>query len=147
MTPEVKSSLEKFVCLLYGYKQQESVNMVRKSIFLQKYANDKKSADLTLLPPCESNLSLHIDRANYVANLFCSAKRLMMCLDDPCEHGWNVDGAVRWDETYFPDDVSNVLVNNEDNGDEVYNDYDNDGSDDYESDNDDCDTGYDDYDE
>ena len=43
VTPKVKSSLEKFVCLLYGRRQQESVNMVRKSkIFLQKYANDKK---------------------------------------------------------------------------------------------------------
>ena len=39
VTPEIKSSRE--ICFLYGRKHQKSVNMVRKSIFLQKYANDK----------------------------------------------------------------------------------------------------------
>ena len=118
ITSEIKSSLEKFA---FGRKHQKSVNIV-----------------LTLLPPCELNLSQNIDRDNYVSRHFCSAKRLMMCLDDPYDHGWNSDCTVRWDETYF----TQVLVDmNADTGETIDNDSDR-NDDNCEPDSD---IGYDEY--
>ena len=94
-----------------------------------------------MLPPCQSNLRKHIDRANYVARLFCSAKRLMMCLDHPFDHGWNSYCRTQWDEAYFPSDVTQVLVDmNADTGETIDNDSDS-NDDNCESD----DSGYDNY--
>ena len=31
-------------------------------------------------------------------------------MDDPYNHGWNSDCTVRWDETYFPSGVTQILV-------------------------------------
>ena len=42
--------------------------------------------DLSLLPPCESNLK-NIMRVNYVANMYINVVRLNMCLEDPTEQG------------------------------------------------------------
>ena len=42
--------------------------------------------DLSLLPPCESNLK-YIMRVNYVANMYINVVRLNMCLEDPTEQG------------------------------------------------------------
>ena len=31
-------------------------------------------------------------------------------MDDQYNHGWNSDCTVRWDETYFPSEVTQILV-------------------------------------
>ena len=95
VTEEVCESLENFVCQLYGYKNESSVDKVRFKMF-----QTKGIQDLFLLPPCKSNLKFHIMRANYVANMYVNAVRLN-CLDDYTEHGWREDGTVEWDENYF----------------------------------------------
>ena len=104
VTDEMVESLEQFVCSLYGYKNDTSINEVRLKMF-----QTKGIIDLVLLPPCKGNLQLHISRANYVANIYVNAIRLNMCLDDPEDHGWKSDGAVEWIEDCFPDNVSQVL--------------------------------------
>ena len=77
---EVSNCLEKFVCALYGYKNETTVNKVRVKIFQMKGISH-----LARLPPCKDNLKLHISPANYVANIYVNAIRLYMCLlDDPC---------------------------------------------------------------
>ena len=48
----------------------------------------------------------------------------MMCLDDPYNPGWNSDCTVRLNETYFPSDVTQVLVDmNADTGETEDNNY------------------------
>ena len=91
-TDEIKASLEEFVCLMYGNKNSKRVDEVCAKMFHGKFSAGKMYVDLMLLPPCSSNLQLHIDRASYVANLFTESKWLMMLLDDPEEHGWGKKG-------------------------------------------------------
>ena len=82
VTGALKSTLEEFVCLMYGDKKLKKVNELRYKLFQQKLA----AVDLISLPPCSANLSLRIDRACVVANMVHESKRLMMLLDDPVEH-------------------------------------------------------------
>ena len=66
--------------------------------------------DVTLLPPCQDNLNLHIDRSCYVANLYSESIRLEMLLDSPSIHGWEDEGNAIWYETYFPDDITDLFL-------------------------------------
>ena len=109
---EVEKGLEKFVCAIYGNERMQAVNDVRKKMFLQKFENEKKITDLSLLPPCQSNLKLHIKRPNYVASIFRQAGRLMIDLDDPANHGWDESGSVVWSDVCYPDDVAELLLSN-----------------------------------
>ena len=110
---EVLAGLEKFVCAIYGNERIQLVNEVRKKMFLQKFENEKRITDLSLLPPCQSNLRLHIQRSNYVASIFRQAGCLMMDLDDPANHGWDERGSVVWSDVCYPDDVAELLLTNE----------------------------------
>ena len=78
VTDEVSKCLEKFVCALYGYKNETSSKNVLLKMFQMKGISD-----LALLLSCKGNLKLHISRANCVANMFVNAIKLHMCLDDP----------------------------------------------------------------
>ncbi len=119
VSEEVEGRLEQFVCAMYGNERMKSVNDVRKKIFLQKFENENKITDLSLLPPCQSNLKLHIKRSNYVASIFRQAGCLMMDLDDPANHGWDESGSVAWSDKCYPDDVTELLLSNEnENGDD-----------------------------
>ena len=77
----VTDEVSKFVCALYGYKNETSSNNVLLKMFQMKGVSD-----LALLHSCKDNLKLHISRANCVANMFVNAIKLHMCLDDPIYH-------------------------------------------------------------
>ena len=102
VSEEIDECLEKFVCAIYGNERMQSVKDVRKEIFSQKFESEKKITDLTLLPPIQANLKLHIKRSNYVASIFRQADCLMMDLDDPANHGWDERGAVVWSDVMLP---------------------------------------------
>ena len=42
--------------------------------------------------------------------MFHESRRLMMLLDDPVEHGWDLNGKAKWSEKCFPDDLSDLLI-------------------------------------
>jgi hypothetical protein len=78
---ETISSLERFVCLIYGEKKLTSANEARLEMFLKmnKPKGDKpfssvKGIDGSSLPPCASVLHQKILRSNYVANVWRSAQ-------------------------------------------------------------------------
>lgn len=114
----ISQGLEKFVCALYGNQTMSSANKLRHKIFLQKFDKEKKVIDLSLLPPCETNLKLHIIRANYVASIFRKANHLILDLDEPTNHGWDERGEVIWSSVCYPDDVSELLIGQEEVEDE-----------------------------
>ena len=58
-------------------------------MFINTFQKEHKTMALCNLPSCLKNLSRHISRSNYVANIYERADRLNMCLDNPCEHGWD----------------------------------------------------------
>ena len=92
-----------------------SVNKLRHKIFLQKFDKEKKVIDMyiSLLPPCKTNLKLHIIRANYVASIFRKANHLILDLDEPTNHGWDERWEVIWSSVCFPYDVSELLIGQE----------------------------------
>ena len=65
------------------------------------------------MPPCETNLKLHIMRANYAASIFRNANRLILNLEEPINHGWDERGRVMWSSICYPDDLSQLLINYE----------------------------------
>lgn len=110
-------NLEKFVCFLYGGQRVESVDQLRYKMFLQKIEKEGKVVDLTLLPPCKSNLRFHARRANYVAHMYRRANELILSLDNPSNHGWNDQGSALWSKICYPDDLSDLLLDVEDKAD------------------------------
>ena len=82
---------EKFVCSLYGNQRITSVNELRYKMFMQRFEKDNKIIDLSLLPPCKSNLKLHVIRANYVAWIYRNACNLIVQPGPPENAGWNVN--------------------------------------------------------
>ena len=58
--------LEKYTCVMYCYPREKLVNTVRTKLFEKKYTKEGKFVDMSVLPPCNSVLILHIKRANYV---------------------------------------------------------------------------------
>ena len=106
----VVEELDKFVCCLYGHPHLKSVNDARHKVFWQKFNKDKKIVDLSLMPPCKTNLSYHILRANYVALLFRQADHLVMNLESPEGYGWNADGKVIWSNVSYPDEMNKLLL-------------------------------------
>ena len=103
--------LEKFVCSLYGYPKESSVNKVRTLLFLKSFYQEHKPIDLCNIPPCFENLRLHFKRSNYVSTIFQRAGELIMDLDNPVHHGWNEEGDSMWSSQSFPDDIADLLLN------------------------------------
>lgn len=104
------NSLERFVCCLYGEKRLTSVNEVQKKIFWRNYSRENRITDLSLLPPCQSSLLLHIQRASYVAIIWQQASTPMMEIEDPKYHGWQEDLTEDWVTVHFPEDITELLV-------------------------------------
>ena len=48
---KVEKGLEKFIYVFYGNERMQKVTDERKKMFLQKFTNEKKIDDLSLLPP------------------------------------------------------------------------------------------------
>ena len=101
--------LEEYVCLLYGCRQKK-VNEARKHLFDRKYLNKEKIIDISLLPPCQSALKLHILGANVVARIWNCAGESMVEMPDLTEHGWHSDLTTKWIEQAFPNEVEEILL-------------------------------------
>lgn len=84
--------LEEYICLFYGCRKKRT-NEAGKQLFDKKYLNQGKVIDLSLLPPCQSALRLHILCASVIA-------RIWNCADEQnlTEHGWLSDLTVKWIE-------------------------------------------------
>lgn len=101
--------LERFVCTIYGYAREKSVNAVRSKCFEKKYIKEGKVIDMALLPPCHSSLFLHIQRANYVAKIWRSSLVNHVDTEDITEHGWFANGEPHWVNDVYPEDIENIL--------------------------------------
>lgn len=112
-----KSHIEKYVCHLYSTKKC-NVNDARFKIFEKKHLKSKQLTDLSLLPPCQRTLYLHMERANYVAKIWKSADTAMLDLPSPTQHGWNEEGSIFWTDDMFPDNVGDYVATNEEDEDE-----------------------------
>lgn len=90
--------LESFVCCMYGKPSYSSVNKLRYDIFMQKFRpksgkvlSASDGVDLSLLPPCQDSLYMHIQRANYQAYIWNNSIVHYPKIESPLDHGWELD--------------------------------------------------------
>ena len=105
---ELIVALESFVWHLYRYKDTD-INIVQKKMFDKKFVKEEKVTDLSLLPPCQSTLYLHILHSNSVARIWkCS---LLNVVEYPSimENGWMENGEIIWVDDAFPDDIMDIF--------------------------------------
>ena len=121
ISEEQKSGFEKYICQLYGTKMIH-VNDARYKIFEKKQLKSKQLTDLSLLPPCQRTLILHLKRANYVAKIWKSANTAMIDLPTPAEHGWDGEGDISWTDEMFPEDLEQYVAGNEEDDEEDFED-------------------------
>eukprot|EP00794_Sanderia_malayensis_P001844 gene1844-2077_t len=99
--------IEKFVCLLYGQKQVDDVDLARYNLFrLGKYC----SSDM----PCtKDSLKKHIGRAMYQAAIWRRCLSPVVNCPDISEHGWLLDdaGGVSIDWMDLPPAPDGILEN------------------------------------
>ncbi|KAG1674095.1 Kelch-like protein 1 [Nymphon striatum] len=98
--PYLFNSVERYVCMIYGYPREKLVNVVRSKLFDKKFTKGGKVIDMALLPPYSLSLVLHIKRANYVAKIWRSFLTSWLDAEEITESGWLADG-----ETYWVDDI------------------------------------------
>ena len=67
------------------------VNEARYNFFSKKFDNEEKTVDMSVLPPCESVLRLHCERANFLAAIWKKAATSHFQFPDAVHHGWNSD--------------------------------------------------------
>ena len=70
------------------------MNAVRTKFFEKKYTKESKIIGMSFLPPCNSVLTLHIKRVNYVAMILKPSLTNWLDLDDFSENGWPPDGSI-----------------------------------------------------
>ena len=112
-------TLEAFTCNIYGSKAS-SVNKVRflqaKLKFQSKSSgllSAKDNADLSLLPPCQTSLNLHMQRANYQALVWKKSLQAFPELPVPENHGWKMGEGqllIDWGDEMFPQELENILI-------------------------------------
>ena len=138
VTKEEENTLSKFVCALYGQKKAKDTNEARSLIFWDRYNKKGKISELSWLPPCSGNLSLHIKRSNYVALMYRKSTELVMNLPDTKHHGWDAQGNVTWMPDLLPMEyqqyvLSDLNISEEEHDDDDDNDLDDDGDDDIDT--------------
>ena len=121
LSEEIKANLELFVCKLFSSKKA-SVNEVRLEMFTKKHTAQNKVIDLSNLPPCQSSLLLHMERANFVAAMWKLSIHAHVECPEIAHHGWNTDGSIRWVEETFPDDIVELILDEDSDGetDQIY---------------------------
>ena len=112
MTEQQVNAIEQYVCALCKSKKK-SVNDVRYDLFEKKQNKEGKIIYLSLIPPCFSFLYLQIKRANFVSRLWKSTRIAKLILPNIEEHGWNTDGSIAWILDPYPEDILDLLMNDE----------------------------------
>ena len=133
-----------FVCLMYGFPNQTSVNKVRTSMIKKmtsgKEVNVKsvKKVDLSKLPPCERSLTPHIRRVAYRLALWKRAHIASPIVPKPTEeYGWCQSGEFLepvWSEgPVLPESLWDVISDNYDSDNDDSEEEDSESSDDESS--------------
>lgn len=88
--------IKSFVCHMYGYKGDFSVDELRYKLYCKnagKIACDQ-------LPPCTDALELHLMKANYQARIWKESLLQFHSNLDPLENGWTLDEdggfSIKW---------------------------------------------------
>ena len=89
------------------------LNKARFAIFDSKLSKDKKIIDISMIPPCQQTLALHVLRANFIAREWRSADISDYESRNSVENGWNEKMQPKWLEMVMPEDVQELFINHE----------------------------------
>ena len=84
------------------------MDKVRALMFINKFKMDTQTIDL----------HMYFRRVNYVSNIYKNANMIMMELDDPEDHGWDQLGNAIWSTDWYPTDIADLLLNQNEREDE-----------------------------
>ena len=93
--------------------------------------------DLSNIPPCFTSLFLHLQNANYVSRLWKLTLCASLSLPDVTDHRRDEDGPIKWIQQPFPDDITELLMFDndiDDDSENTFEDYGNDNESDSEED-------------
>ena len=88
---------EQFVCVLYGKPKYTEVNKLRYDSFLNKCQGNGDvldtycGIDMSLLPPCQSALTMHVKRVNYQVYVWLHSHENNPALPNVEESGWQLN--------------------------------------------------------
>ena len=68
---------------------------------------------MSTLPPCKQVLFLDDKRANYIASIWKKASVAKPVLPNITDHGRNEDGSLAWTSEIFPQEVEELLFDDE----------------------------------
>lgn len=94
------TTLEKFVCQMYGVRNSSDVNLARFQLFSTAYQSKKvddnfqktlKNFDPSSLPPCKTELRQHLLRVRYVTQLRSNAYLKYPTSLSPETCGWSIN--------------------------------------------------------
>ena len=104
---------EKYVCKLYpSVKRYSNVNKARHHMFSQNVKSGK-IVDLSVIPPCSSVLKNHLLRAAFNSNMWKNSSVAVNYQYQMSEYGWNDDGSMFWTDRLFPEDLEEVMEDEE----------------------------------
>jgi hypothetical protein len=83
---ETVKQAEKAICHLYNSAQFSNTNKIRSDKW------NRRTTDITKLPPCHDSAILHLRRANYQAAIWKRSLEREMEVPSPHGHGWVVHG-------------------------------------------------------
>ena len=110
LTEEVETTLEKFVCQMYGGGKTADVSDLRYLIFCAK-SGDVGSNQL---PPSKRSLRAHILRTNYQTYIWKHSLIAEQNIADPIGNGWKIDGGrlvIDWGyERAAPDEILEFMA-------------------------------------
>ena len=113
--------LEHFTCQLYGGTSETDINELRFQKFQNRFSssqgdllNSYSGIDMSLLPPCQDSLRMHIQRSNFQALVWNSADKAAPALPSANGHGWQIiDGKlqIKWtDGLFMPQELVDILI-------------------------------------
>ena len=123
-------SIEQFMCQLFGTKRSiKSVNEARYELFAQRLRK-KGIIDISVLPPSQSVLDLHVKRSALIHYLWKQSKEAVIDIPDISDSGWFPDGEICFTAELFPAELHDIFADRK-------QDDDSDDSDDEDEDEDD----------
>jgi hypothetical protein len=124
--PNIASIIEGHICKLYGAKDgTTNINGVRYKKFIESYSpknaliDCNTGKDVSLLPPCHSELIQHLKRANYQCKIWRQANKRYPILQNPIFHGFRKENGIMvpyWhDGDVVPMDLVDMVEDTEQN--------------------------------
>ena len=100
----VFEDIEIFKCVMYGYRRESRVNIVRIKMLKKMVGEDKplsadSKVDLARLPPCKTSLLPHVQRVNY---RLCCYKKAHIPIFERSKFYDNEQGWVRENKIIEP---------------------------------------------